>query len=215
MTSAVDAAIDDPLPPSVPRNAGHSVPAAALRDRRTANWVRSHGISVTACDDRDLDLVRSYGIRSRQVIFRCPAAPATLRRADDLGVSRFVVTTGAQLTRLATCAGRNHYVYLDDDAPLMLGDPKVKVIGLHTRVDDQDWAGSARKLVARSAVLLACGSMVRRIMLSGGPVELWLDVNCDRARQIVADVDAAVRAEAEYWHVPAPAVSMAALSTGN
>ncbi len=213
MTSAVDAPIDDPLLPPVPRNAGHSVPAAALCDRRTALWVRSHGVSVTACDDRDLDLVRFYGIRPRQVIVRCPPATATLHRACDLGVSRFVVTTGPQLARLAMCAQRTHYVYLDDDGPLMLGDPKVKVIGLHTRVDDQDWAGAARKLVARSAVLLACGSMVRRIMLSGGPVALWLDVNSDMARRIVADVDAAVRAEAEYWHVPAPAVSMAALSS--
>jgi hypothetical protein len=213
MTSAVDAAIDDPLLPPVPRSAGHSVPAAALGDRRSALWVRAHGISVTACDDRDLDLVRFCGIRPRQVIVRCPTATATLRRACDLGVSRFVVTTGPQLARLAMCAERNHYVYLDDDAPLMLGDPKVKVIGLHTRVQDQDWCGAARKLVARSAVLLACGSRVRRIMLSGGPAELWMDVNSGGARQIMADVDAAVRAEAHHWHVPVPAVSMAALSS--
>ncbi|MEH3132645.1 MAG: hypothetical protein PGN27_22040 [Mycolicibacterium neoaurum] len=213
MTSAVDSAIDDPLLRPVSRSAGHSVPAAALGDRRVALWVRAHGISVTACDDRDLDLVRFHGIRPRQVIVRCPTATETLRRACELGVSRFVVTTGPQLARLAMCAERTHYVYLDDDAPLMLGDPKVKVIGLHTRVEDQDWADAARKLVARSAVLLACGSRVRRIMLSGGPAELWMDVNSGSARQVVAGIDAAIRAEARFWQVPVPAVSMAALST--
>ncbi|MCV7435035.1 hypothetical protein [Mycolicibacterium bacteremicum] len=212
MTSVLAAATEDPLPAQLPRTVGHSVPAAALRDRRIAEWIRSHGISVTACDDSDLNLIRFHGIRPIQVVLRCGGSSKTLRRAVRLDVSRFIATTAPQLARLAECADSTRYVYLDDAAPLMLGDRRLRVAGLHTRVCDGDWTAAARTLVARSAVLQACGSTVKRIVLSGGPTELWLNVDSGPAAAIVAAVDEVVRTEAARWNVPRPAITMAALT---
>ncbi|MGW0162627.1 hypothetical protein ACWDUN_25235 [Mycobacterium sp. NPDC003323] len=127
----------DPLPPArCAVSAGHSVPATGLADRRVAEWARGHGISVTAHDDRDLDLIRYHRIRPIQVVFRCGGAETALRRAVASAVSRFVVTSEPQLTRLAAWADGVRYLYLDDRAPLMLGDGRLRVMGLHSHVGD-------------------------------------------------------------------------------
>jgi hypothetical protein len=223
MTLVLDTADEPPLPTSpAPRgfvNAGCSVPAAALTDRNLTDWVHAHGVSVTARDDHDLDLVQYHNIRAVQVVYRCGPATAALRRAVALGVSRFVVSTAQHMARIAESAPSTKYLYLDDQAPLMLGDKRLKVIGLHTEVDNPDkadeWACAAQRLVNRSAVLKACGSTVKRITLSGGSTRLWLDPNAAQAAIIVDAVDRAVRDQCQHWQLPRPAVTLAALTAGN
>lgn len=206
----------DPATPHAVINAGQSLPAAALTDGTLVDRVRGHGFAVTVRDDRDLDLVQRHRIRGFQVVCRCGPRTAVIRRAVGLGVRRFIVHTAHQLARLDECADSTLYLYLDDRAPLMLGDRRLKVIGLHADVDDvgttAEWAIAAQGLVRRAALLQACGSSVNRIALSGGSTRLWLD-DRPRAAAIVTAVERAVCAESDERRVPRPRVTV--LTGGN
>lgn len=97
----------------------------------------------------------------------------------------------------------------------MLGDRRLKVIGLHADVGDaaatDRWATAAVGLVQRAAVLQACGATVKRIALSGGSTGLWLDDH-RRAEAIVTEVDHAVCQECDRSHLPRPVVTFAPLT---
>lgn len=196
----------------------HSLPAAALTEPALAEWARAHSVSVTAHDGRDLDLVRRHRIRPFQIVYRCGPDSAVTRRAVGLGVRRFIVRTAHQLARLDECAGDTKYLYLDDHAPLMLGDRRLKVIGLHADVVDaaatDQWAAAAVGLVRRVAVLQACGAGVKRIALSGGSTRLWLDEH-RRAAAIVDAVDQAVCQECDRSRLPRPVVTLTPLTAGS
>lgn len=195
--------------------ASPTLPAAALADPTLAEWARAHCVSVTAHDGSGLDLVRRHRIRPIQVVYRCGPDNAVTRRAVGLGVRRFVVRTAHQMGRLDECAGGTKYLYLDDHAPLMLGDRRLKVIGLHADVDGAEepdrWAGAAVGLVRRAAVLQACGSTVKRIALSGGSTALWLHDQCGVAA-IVRAVELAVCQECDRGHLDRPVVALAPLT---
>ncbi|WP_199255928.1 hypothetical protein [Mycolicibacterium mengxianglii] len=222
MTLALDAAAADEPPlltsTRVLVHAGHSIPAAALKDPQLAAWVHSHGVSVTARDDHDLDLVRQHKVRVVQVVYRCGTSTAALHRAVALGVSRFVVSTAQHMAQIADHASATKYLSLDDQAPLMLGDKRLKVIGLHTEVNDCDqateWACAAERIVSRSAVLKACGSTIKRITLSGGSTQFWLASDAAQAG-IIEAVGQAVREQCDHWHLPCPAVTLAALTVAH
>lgn len=185
--------------------AGYGVPASALNDHALAAWVREHGITVTAHDDDELDVVQFNGIRPTQIVFRCGPATATIRRAVNLGVFRFIVRTEHQIARLSECAQRTRYVYLDDCSPLVLGNRRLKVIGLHGDVGDAgdalDWASTAERLLCRTALLKTCGSPVHRIMLSGG--------STSQLTSVVTAVDEALREGCRRWQLARPAVTLA------
>jgi hypothetical protein len=192
--------------------AGCGVPAAALRDRQLATWIREHGVTVTAHDEDELDLVQYNGIRPTQVVFRAGAATESIRRAAHIGVFRFILSTEHQIGRLTQCAPRTEYVYLDDEAPLVSGDRRLKVIGLHADVDDEggalEWASEAERLLCRTALLKTCGSPVHRIMLSGGSSDIWVDGRGEQLSSIVAAVDAALTEGCQRWQLPRPAVTL-------
>lgn len=220
MTSALGTTEGDPPLPTGPAggiNAGRRVPAAALTDRALADWVRTHGVSVTARGGRDLDLVRFHGIRGVQVVYRCGPDAAATGRAVALGVSRYIVDTAQQMARVGDCAHTTKYLYLADQAPLLLGDRLLRVIGLHTDVEDAGspdaWAAAARLLVSRTAVLKACGSVVKRIDLSGGSVQQWLNMAAVQTNPIADAVEAAVHDECDHWMLAQPAVTLAAAYT--
>lgn len=197
--------------------AAHNLPAAALTDPALADWARAHSVSVIAHGDRDLDLVRRHRIRPFQVVYRCGPDSAVTRRAVGLGVRRFIVGTAHQMARLDECADGTKYLYLDDHAPLMLGDRRLKVIGLHADVSDaaatDQWATAAVGLVQRAAVLQACGAGVKRLALSGGSTGLWLDDH-RRAATIVDIVDQAVCQECDRSHLPRPVITFTPLTAG-
>lgn len=196
---------------------GHGLPAAALTDPGLSDWVRAHSVSVTAHDGRDLDLVRRHRIRPLQVVYRCGPDSAVTRRAVGLGVRRFLVGTAHQMARLDECADGTKYLYLDDHAPLLLGDRRLKVIGLHADVADTagtaEWVDAALRLVQRAAVLQACGASVKRIALSGGSTGLWLDEH-RHAAAIVDQVEHAVCQECDRTHLPPPVVTFTPLTAG-
>lgn len=196
----------------------HCLPAASLTDPVLADWAHAHGVSVTAHDGRDLDLVRRHRIRPFQVVYRCGPDSAAMRRAVVLGVRRFIVHTAHQMARLDECADGTKYLYLDEHAPLMLGDRRLRVIGLHAGVGDaagpDQWATAAVGLVRRAAVLRSCGSAVKRIAVSGGSTGLWLDDH-RRAAAIVDVVDQAVTQECGRGHLPRPAVTLMPLTAGH
>ncbi|WP_197381718.1 hypothetical protein [Mycolicibacterium mengxianglii] len=190
---------------------GCGVPAAALSDRALADWVRSHGVTVVADDHAELDLLQHNGIKPLQVVFRCGSDTAALRRAVNLGVSRFIVDTSRQMARLAECNPCTKYIYLDGDAPLVLGDRRLRVIGLHGDVDDGgavEWATVAERLLCRSALLKTCGSPIRRITLSGGSIQIWEPGQAAVLTSITSAVDEALREGCLRWHLSRPAVSL-------
>ena len=195
--------------------AGYGVPAAALNDRSLAAWVRAQGITVTAHDDDELDLVQYNGIRPTQVVFRCGPVTGSVRRAVNLGVFRFIVCTPQQIARLGECAQRTKYIYLDDESPLVIANRRLKVIGLHSDVDDSggvvEWAAAAERLLCRSMLLKTCGSPIHRIMLSGGSTDIWLTDQAPQLTSIVHAVDDALREGCERWQLPRPAVTLAPL----
>ncbi|MET0474211.1 MAG: hypothetical protein ABW001_06175 [Mycobacterium sp.] len=194
-------------------SAGCGVPAGALDDRSLAAWVREHGIAVTAHDDDELDLLRYNAIRPTQIIFRCGTTTAAIRRAVDLGVFRFIVSSEHQIIRLGECAQRTKYLYLDDHSPLLLGNRRLKVIGLHGDVDDSggvvEWASAAERLLCRTALLRTCGSPTTRIMLSGGSTDVWLDDGAPQLSAIAGAVDEALVDGCARWRLPRPAVTLA------
>ena len=191
--------------------AGYGIPAAALTDRGLASWVMARGVTVTVADD-ELEMVQFGGIRPSQVVFRCGSATDSIRRAVNLGVTRFIVGTSRHISGLTECAQRTKYVYLDGRAPLVLGDRRLKVIGLHTDVDDSagavEWASAAEQLLCRTALLKTCGAPVNRIMLSGGPTEAWLAGDAPHLTSIAHAVDDALREGCERWQVARPAVTL-------
>ncbi|MCV7422110.1 hypothetical protein H7K45_16285 [Mycobacterium yunnanensis] len=192
--------------------AGCGVPAATLRDRELAAWVRVHGVTVTARDEEELDLVQFNGVRPTQVVFRCGVQTDSIRRAVNLGVFRFIVSTERHIGRLSEVAQRTKYVYLDDDAPLVLGNRRLKVIGLHGDVDDSggavEWASQAERLLCRSALLKTCGSPIHRIMLSGGSSDIWVKGHGAQLSSIVSAVDDALTEGCARWQLARPAVTL-------
>lgn len=195
--------------------AGYGVPAAALEDRTVAGWVRFRGVTVTVQRDDELDLVRDSGIRINQVVFRCGTVTNSIRRAVNLGATRFIVGTVQQMAGLAQCAQRTKYVYLDEHSPLVLGDRRLTVIGLHTDLDDSggavEWASAAERLLCRTALLKTCGSPVKRIMLSGGSTDIWLHYDAPHLTSMVHAVDDALRDGCDRRQVARPAVTLAPL----
>lgn len=222
MTLALDTADDTPrihtsiqLMRHVISGAGYGVPAAALSDRSLAAWVRTHGVTVTAQGDDELDLLQYSGIRPTQVVFRCGPDIGSIRRAVNLGVFRFIVRTPPQIARLGECAQRTKYIYLDEQSPLVIADRRLKVIGLHSDVDDSagtvEWAAAAERLLCRSALLKTCGSPIKRMMLSGGSTDVWLNDLAPQLESIVHAVDDALREGCERWQLERPAVTLAPL----
>ncbi len=103
------------------------------------------------------------------------------------------------------------YIYLDGDAPLVLGDRRLRVIGLHGNVDDGgavEWATVAERLLCRSALLRTCGSPIRRITLSGGSIQIWEPGQAVVLTSITSAVDEALREGCLRWHLSRPAVSL-------
>jgi hypothetical protein len=193
--------------------AGYGVPASALDDHALATWVREHGITVIAHDDDELDLLQYNRIRSTQIVFRCGTTTGCMRRAMNLGIFRFIVRTEQQIARLGEYAQRTLYVYLDDRSPLVLGDRRLKVVGLHSDVDDSggalEWATAAERLLCRMVLLKTCGSPIHRIMLSGGSTEIWLHDQAPQLTAIANAVDDALRDGCERWQLARPAVTLA------
>jgi hypothetical protein len=198
--------------------AGCGVPADALTDHALATWVRAHGLTVTAHDDDELDLLRFRGIRPVQILWRCGMAAGPIRRAVTLGVSRFIVDTPQQMARLAEDTRSTKYIYLDVQSPLVLGDRHLKVIGVHGDVDDSDgtveWASVTERLLCRAALLKTCGASTKRITLSGGSTDLWANDPTERLAAIVTAVDDALRDGCARWQLPRPAVSISPLTLG-
>jgi hypothetical protein len=196
-------------------SAGCGVPATVLNDATLAAWVSAHGVTVIAHDGSELDLSRDSGIRPAQIVFRCGTGTDSIHRAVSLGVTRFTLSTEQQIVHLGRCTKRTKYVYLDDRSPLVLGDRRLKVVGLHGDVDDTggavEWASVAERLLCRTALLKTCGSPVKRIMLSGGSTELWLSSPAARLTSIVRAVDDALQKGCERWQLPRPAVTFAPL----
>ncbi|BCI53050.1 hypothetical protein NIIDNTM18_23280 [Mycolicibacterium litorale] len=197
--------------------AGCGVPAAALADRALAAWVRDHGVTVTAHDDDELDLVRYHGLRPVQVVMRCGAATGAIGRAAGFGVSRFIVGTPQQMARLAESTPHTKYLYLDEHSPLVLGDRRLRVVGLHADVDDSggavEWAGAAERLLCRAVVLKTCGSPIRRISLSGGSSDIWMAGRTPHLASVVAAVDGALRDGCQRWRLDRPSVTLSPLTT--
>lgn len=195
--------------------AGCGLPAGALRDPGVAAWVRTHGVTVNACGDDELELVRAGGVRSTQVVLRCGPVTETIRRAVGLGVVHFVVSTERHVDVLAACAKQKMYVYLDDRGPAVIGERRLEIVGMHCDVDDSggslEWGAAAERLLCRIALMKTCGLPLTRISLAGGSVATWLAGGRQELTAIASAVDDALDEGCDRWRLPRPAVALAPL----
>lgn len=195
--------------------AGCAVPAGALRDPGVAAWVRAHGLAVTVCGGEELDLVESSGVRPIHVVVRCSPVSHTIRRAAELGVVRFVVSTDRHVDVLAGCAAPIRHVYLDDRGPAVLGERRLDVVGMHCDVDDSkgspEWGVVTERLLSRMALMHTFGLRLTRISLAGGSTETWLAGGTAELKAVASAVDEALDAGCARWRLPRPAVVLAPL----
>ncbi|MGE0221588.1 hypothetical protein [Mycolicibacterium sp.] len=189
---------------------GCGVPADALDGEGVAEWVRRHGVTVTACGDDELTQVLGRGVRPEQLVLRCGPRADTARRAVRLGVRRYLVSTERHVDVLADCTSEVVHLYLDELGPAVLGERHLDICGMHCDVDDfDDWGRATGRLLDRVALMWACGSRLTRISLAGGSASVWLAGGAELV-QIASAVDAALDDGCARWRLPRPAVALAA-----
>jgi hypothetical protein len=197
--------------------AGCALPAASLRDPVVAAWVRAQGIAVIACDDDDLDRAEAGGVRPIHVVLRCCPTTRTIRRAAALGVARYVVSTDRHVDVLSGCTAPAKHVYLDEQGPVVLGERRLDVVGMHCDVDGSggppQWGAATERLLSRMALMRECGLTPTRISLAGGSAATWLSGDAYELAAIAAAVDEALDGGCARWRLPRPAVAMAPLTT--
>lgn len=178
--------------------------------------MRSHGLAVTACGDDELDLVQASGVRPVNVVLRCSPVTQTIRRAADLGVVRYVVSTDRHVDVLAGCAQPTKHVYLDDQGPAVLGEKRLDVVGIHCDVDDSqgavEWGAAAERLLCRVSLLHTCGLDLTRISLAGGSADTWLAGGTRELTAIASAIDEALDEGCTRWRLPRPAVVLGPLA---
>lgn len=195
---------------------GCGLPVTALRDPSVAAWVRTHGITVNACGDDELGVVRASGVRPARVVLRCGPVTQTLRAAAGRGITQFIVSTERHVDVLAACAQDAPIsVYLDDHGPVVIGERRLNVIGIHCDVDDSsgalEWGAAAERLLCRTALMRTCGLPLTRISLAGGSASTWLGGGGQELTAIAAAVDDALDEGCARWRLPRPAVTLAPL----
>ena len=121
-------------------------PVRVLRTPGAAQWLRGHGLGLSANCDDDLARVITAGVAPRRVVLHCDDLPArTMWHAVGLGVGQYIVGSREQMSTLSACAERPQCVVLDvtdepDDAMVeaMLDQPNLEVSGLHSGLDRID-----------------------------------------------------------------------------
>lgn len=197
--------------------AGCGLPAAVLSDPSVAAWVRTHGVTVYAGDEHELDLAARYGVRAAQVVLRCGGSAQAIRGALTLGVHRFVVSTEHHVGVLAACAHAETLVNVDADGAPMTGVGCLDVIGLHCDVPASgppDWAAATQRLLAGMAGTRADRAALTRIALTGGPTDIWMQGDKPTLRAIAAAVDDAIDDGCARWRLPRPSVTFAPSASG-
>ncbi|MCW2649944.1 MAG: lysA [Mycobacterium sp.] len=132
-------------------------PMGALRTPAAAQWLRAHGLGLSASSDDDLARVIAAGIAPRSVVLHCHDLPArSVWQAVGLGVGQYIVGARGQVSTLAACAERPRCVVLDvthehdDDAvQAMLDEPHLEVSGLHSGLDRVDTVDGLIALMAQ------------------------------------------------------------------
>ncbi|KWX65591.1 hypothetical protein [Mycobacterium sp. NAZ190054] len=196
--------------------AGCGLPAAALHNPAVAVCVRAQGLAVTVCSQDELALAQAGGVRPLQVVLRCRDS-ATIRRAAALGVVRFVVSTARHVDVLASCPQSRRHVYLEEGAPVVLGERPPEVVGMHCDISGSpgpdQWGAAAEQLLGRIALMRDGGSTLPRISMSGGSAQIWLGGHTRQLRRIAAAVDEALDDGCARWRLPRPAVALTPLTT--
>ena len=194
---------------------GCGLPAGVLRDPGLAAWVRTHGTTVNACGDDELTLIHAGGVPPAQVVLRCGHVTDTIRRALGLGVNRFIVSTERHIDVLAASGQQRVRIYLDDRGPVVVGERRLEVVGLHCDVDDSEgsleWGAAAERLLCRTALMKTCGLPLTRISLAGGSAATWLCGAMPQLTGVASAVDEALDEGCARWHLPRPAVALAPL----
>ncbi|MBI5341435.1 MAG: hypothetical protein HZB45_27450 [Mycolicibacterium rufum] len=184
------------------------IPARALGDPAVAAWVRAHGITVIVCGDDEVEQVGRLGIRPEHVVLRCGLSTATIGNAVGAGVVRFIVATDRHVDVLTGTGRPGIGVYLDEQAPGVIGERRIDVIGLHCDVDDSEgaleWGVAAERMLCRMSVLRTCGLALGRISVAGGDAGAWVYGTGATSRAATA-VDDALTEGCARWRLPRPA----------
>ena len=212
--------LDIPLPgqrtPGPIRNLGPTacaLPASWLRNPVVAQWFHGSGWAVVVCDDDELDLTRACGVDPGDVVMRCAETSATIRRGATSGVVRYIASTERHIDVLADCVAPAKHVYLDERGPIVLGERRLDVVGMHRDIgispDPAEWAAAAKGLLTRAASLRGCGLAMRGISLAGGSAQMWRSGGGPELRAVREAVEIALDGECARWRLRRPTVVLA------
>lgn len=134
-----------------------TLPGAWLRDSLVAASIRDQGCAVTACGDDELDLAVASDVIPSDVVIRCASDSATIRRGASFGVMRYVVSTERHIAVLAENSAFAKHVYLEERGPVVLGERRLNILGMHCEVGDyrgpSEWAAAVERLLARASAI--------------------------------------------------------------
>jgi hypothetical protein len=138
-------------------------PARLLTVATTAQWVNDNAdnrLRVAAQGDQDLDQALSAGVPPAHIVFHCDrAATGTVWNAVGVGVDRFIVRSERQMMLVSARAPEPQSVlfditgrrWVDDLLTTVLADERLKLIGLHIRLDNADPANQVKYAIEQMA----------------------------------------------------------------
>jgi diaminopimelate decarboxylase len=160
--------------------AGIACPASQLMDPATAKWARKHGIAVDVASGDELTLAASSGIRAARIVLRCSDTAGPTRRAEIMGVGKYVIGSTGQAALLRSCAQHPARVLADvtdecgdDVAGAILRSHRLDLIGLHCRLnapasEPETYVEAVGAMIARMARIRRDRSVIlTRISLAG------------------------------------------------
>jgi diaminopimelate decarboxylase len=188
-------------------------PADALRLDSVVERVARQHWAVDACTSLGLGVVVAAGVSPARMTVHCDGLTATeIRCARAMNVGRLVVTSLEQAQTVASCgdASRPQHLLLrmagrevDATVAAILAEPRLRLIGLDSRVDDSDGydrvidrlMGEVAWIRHRHGVLLDCLGLSTFEALDSRPAPV---------RAIAAAVDGAIEDGCARHRLPRP-----------
>ncbi len=188
-------------------------PADALRLDSVVERVARQHWAVDACTSLGLGVAVAGGVSPARMTVHCDGLTATeIRCARAMNVGRFVVTSLEQAHTVASCGATSRPQHLllrmadgeaDAAVAAILAEPRLRLIGLDSRIDDSDGydrvvdrlMGEVAWIRHRHGVLLDCLGLSTFEALDSRPAPV---------RAIAAAVDGAIEDGCARHRLPRP-----------
>ena len=205
--------------------AGITCPAEAVRVPAVAKWVKKHGYAIDVRSSDELTLAISADIPPARIIMHDDGATAgPIRRAVNVGVGRFVISSSQQIAVLASCAQRPQRVLIDvttdqarDAVNVVLARNRLNLIGLHFRLVPEAaqiarYADVVGRMIAQMAQIRRdYGVILTRVSLAGGNGLSGRTPGAIDLPELAAAIEDAFDHDCARYRFPRPALVLAPL----